>query len=133
MCTYPRPGRLLLACRLVVASWVLIPLSFAALFAGLAGLGPAEALGRTWMALVAAFVVVGIAELAIAWTLRCPACRRRVLIEVYGPFHPGARVMRLGGHYAPVVLDVLRRRRFTCMHCGHACEVDGAQAGSPAA
>jgi hypothetical protein len=62
-------------------------------------------------------------ELAIAWTLDCPACDGWVLLQTGGPFHPAARASwgGVGGYYAPIVIDVLRHRRFTCMYCGHDC------------
>ena len=128
MPVHPRSDQLVLACRLVVAGWVLLGVCFAGFAAFLtvapAGVTPAPAV----MVLLPPLVIVIAVELALAWTLRCPACDRWVLLQTYGPFHPAARAWSVGGTYAPIVVDVLRRRRFTCMYCGQACRV-----GAPAA
>jgi hypothetical protein len=116
----------------MVAGWVLLGVFFAGFAAILAvapaGVTPAQVL----VVLLPPLAIVVAAELALAWTLRCPACDRRVLLQTYGPFHPAARAWSVGGTYAPIVVDVLRRRRFTCMYCGRACRV-GAPAAPPAA
>lgn len=125
---YPKPDRLLLACRLVVAVWVLFGLFIIAVAGAVAVAAPCT-VGRIPVAvpgaILAAAALAIVVELAIAWTLDCPACGGWVLLQTSGPFHPAARVRwgGLGGYYAPIVADVLRRRRFTCMYCGRDCSL----------
>jgi hypothetical protein len=121
---HPRSGRLILACRLVVAGWVLLGVFFAG-FAAFLAVAPAGVTSRQAVAVLLTPVVLVIAmETGIAWTLRCPACNGFVLLQTSGPFHPAARRWIVGGTYAPIVVDLLRHRRFTCMYCGEACRVD---------
>ena len=125
MCDFAKPDRLIGACRLLVAVWTLVGSFLAVLAAGFAGAGPAAALGRALMAILATAALLLAVEVTIAWSLRCPSCDGWVLLEAFRPLHPAARAGPggLGGHYAPIVADVLRRRRFTCMYCGHTCRV----------
>lgn len=126
MCTYPKPDRLVLACRMVVALWVLTGAFITVIFPALVLYLPPEPRGYAIVAVLAVIYVVLLAELCLAYTLACPACARPVLLQGSGPFYPGARHYPVGGYYAVVVMDVLRRRRFTCMYCGHPCVLAGA-------
>lgn len=135
MSIFRTSNRLVLACRMVAAVWVLLALFLLSMLAMFAGPGPAAAVGRL---IQGSLVLVGIilpVELCIACTLRCPACRGWVMLETFRPIHPAARAIDPGGHYAAVVVDVLRDRRFTCMYCGRTCAVaslDGPARGSAA-
>jgi hypothetical protein len=71
---------------------------------------------------LALFVVTMAAYLGFAFTLRCPACRRRFLMES-GPKHSAARRAQHSGYWGTVVWDVVRRRQFICMYCGALCQV----------
>lgn len=70
-----------------------------------------------------AFVVLMGAYIGLAFTLRCPSCRRRVLVESRRGKHPAARKARHLGHWGTLVRDIIRQRQFICMHCGALCAV----------
>jgi DNA-directed RNA polymerase subunit RPC12/RpoP len=69
------------------------------------------------------FVFLMAAYIGLAFTLRCPACRRRFLVESRGSKHPEARKAQPFSHYSTMVLDIIGHRRFTCMYCGILCRV----------
>jgi len=66
---------------------------------------------------LALFVVLMGAYIGLAFTLRCPNCRRRFLVERRDR-HAAAKKAEHLGHWGTVVRDVLRQRHFTCMYCG---------------
>lgn len=67
-------------------------------------------------------VILVVMYMGLAVTLRCPACRRRFLIEWPGPKHSAARKPPFG-HWGTTVRDVVTLHQFTCMHCGTLCRV----------
>jgi len=71
---------------------------------------------------LALFVVLMGAYIGLAFTLRCPNCRRRFLVERRDR-HAAAKKAEHLGHWGTVVHDVLRQRHFTCMYCGVLCRV----------
>src|SRR5206468_2789681 len=73
-------------------------------------------------AILGSSIALQFAYLALAATLRCPACRRRFLIESRGPKHPAPRRAPFG-YWGTTVWDMLTRRRWTCMYCGTTCSV----------
>lgn len=72
---------------------------------------------------LAALVAVWGTYFLLALALRCPDCRRRILVESRHPKHPNARKEEHFGHWGTLVWAVVRRRDFTCMHCGTPCRV----------
>jgi hypothetical protein len=81
---------------------------------------------RTWDwmydIVLGVFIIPMLVYIALAFTLRCPSCRRCVLVE-RGKKHPASRKMGHLGYWGTVVRDILRERQFTCMHCGTPCRV----------
>ncbi len=128
ICAYPRARLLRFACGLMVVVWALFLLFATLLAGGMAGVWQHHAITRSLTPLLISFVATALVATLVSSRLRCPGCGRRVLIETGGPFHPTAKVGwgGFGGHYAPVVVAVLRHGRFTCMHCGVECRVSGA-------
>jgi hypothetical protein len=76
-----------------------------------------------YLVVLSAFVVLMAAYIGLAFTLRCPGCTRRFLVESRGGKHPAARKAQHLGHWGTVVLDIIRHRQFTCMYCGALCRV----------
>ncbi len=68
-------------------------------------------------------VVLMAAYMGLAFTLRCPVCHRRFLVEAWGAKHPAARKAQYLGHWGTVVTDILRKHQFTCVYCGSLCRV----------
>jgi hypothetical protein len=110
-----------LACWLVVL--VIALLTFALVALPIALLSP-----QTWevidSGLLAMILVLMVAYMLLTMTLRCPACRRRFLIESSGPKHPAAPRRPHVGHWGTTVLEVLQRHQFVCMYCGTLCRLE---------
>jgi hypothetical protein len=75
-----------------------------------------------YVIVLAIFVVTMAAYLGFAFTLRCPACRRRFLMES-GPKHLAVRKAPHFGYWGTMVWGVVRSRQFICMYCGALCRV----------
>jgi hypothetical protein len=71
-----------------------------------------------YLVLLSAVVVVWGGYLGLAISLRCPACRQHFFIEKRGPKHAAARKAQYFDYWGTTVLDIIRRREFTCMYCG---------------
>ena len=69
-----------------------------------------------------ASVILLVMYIALALTLRCPACRQRFLIERRGPKHSAAHKPPFG-HWGTTVWHVVTLHQFTCMHCGAFCRL----------
>jgi len=52
--------------------------------------------------------------MAFTMTLRCPACRQRLLIESRGLKHPAALKQPHFGHWGRTVIDIVPRHQFVC-------------------
>lgn len=71
-----------------------------------------------YLFVLGSFVVLMAAYMGLAFSLRCPACRRRFLVESRGATHPEARKAQPLSRWGTMVLDIIRHRQFTCMYCG---------------
>lgn len=73
-----------------------------------------------WLAGVALFGVVGAGAMYLffAFTLRCENCDKRLLLDHNEAKHPTAKKKRGLDYWASAVIDMLRNRQLTCMHCG---------------
>jgi len=112
--------RLLVTCWLAVSARAL--LVFGVLALPLAWVR-ADAWEYLYVALVTVFVLIWEIYLALALTLRCPACGRCFLVEPRGAKPPGARRARYCDNWGTVVRDVIRGRQCACMHCGAHCRI----------
>ena len=117
MTVHPRP-RLLYAASLF-AVWSAFWLCIA-----LAGMIAALAFRSGYVSAVAlpAFLLGMLLFFPMALALRCPACRRRVLIQ------PIKAVYSEAADWVSVAWKIVRKRQFTCMHCGTQCAVKPNQA-----
>jgi len=118
--THSASRRLLVACWLAVSVRALLVLGVLAL--PLAWIR-ADAWEYLYVALLTVFVPIWGIYLALAVTLRCPACGRRLLVESREPKHPSARRARYCDSWGTVVRDVLRSRQCVCMYCGAHCRI----------
>jgi hypothetical protein len=110
----------LLACWLVLLVTALLILALGAMAIALLSLGTWEVINRGLVVMIAILMAV---YMAITMTLRCPACRRRFLIESRGLKHSAALKRPHFGHWGTTVLDVVQRHQFVCMYCGMLCRV----------
>jgi hypothetical protein len=111
----------LLACWFVVLGMTLPILALAATPIAFLSLGTWQVISYGVVAMTVIFIAV---YMALAVTLRCPACRRRFLIESSGSKHPAALKRAHLGHWGTTVLDVTMRHQFVCMYCGTLCRVE---------
>lgn len=109
----------LVACWLAIVVQVLLVVGLFALPFAIVSLSLWE---LVYVIVLAIFVVAMAAYLGFAFTLRCPACRRRFLMES-GPKHSAARKAQHFGYWGTVVWDIVRSRQFICMYCGALCQV----------
>lgn len=114
----------------LVACWVAV-LVRVVLVIGVIAIPVAFASYAIWeyiyLTVLGAFVVLMGAYIGLAFTLRCPHCRRRFLVESRGGRHPAARKAEHLGYWGTLVRDTIRDHQFTCMHCGALCRVRGAR------
>ncbi len=107
------------ACWLAIVVRVLLVVGLIALLVAMVSVSIWESV---YVIVLAIFVVTMAAYLGFALTLRCPACRRRFLMES-GPKHSAARRAQHFGYWGTVVWDIVRNRHFICMYCGVLCQV----------
>src|SRR5438874_7819831 len=109
----------IVACWLAVLVRVVLVLGLIAMPIALA-----STTGWAWIEdmILGVFIIPMAAYMALAFTLRCPSCRRCFLVEPRAK-HPTARKIGHLDHWGTVVRDVLRQRQFTCMYCGAPCRV----------
>ena len=66
----------------------------------------------------AVFAVAALVHLALSFMHKCPACGKHPTIQGFAPPHAASvSESRLSG-WGGVVVNVLRRRRLVCIHCG---------------
>ena len=123
--THPQAARVVAAAWLVVLGWCLLGVlifQFAlAQLQSLRGTWPFVASVTT--ALLVAVVALGLTYLALAVSIRCQSCGKRLLVEMRGDKHP--RASRVWGmdHWASAIVNVLRQGQCTCMYCGSVTKV----------
>jgi hypothetical protein len=54
---------------------------------------------------------------------RCPACRKHPTIQGFEPPDPNSTEQSAASGWAGAVVNVLRRRRLVCIHCGEGFQV----------
>ena len=113
---FPNPRALKTACILAAIAWVALGLFIPLILLG--SLGGIEALGKPALASLAILVSAALVYIPFAFSLKCPACSRRFLIQSDELKHEDARTKWRLNYWAFVVVDVLLRDSFVCMYCG---------------
>jgi|RhiMethySRZTD1v2_1073278.scaffolds.fasta_scaffold124939_1 hypothetical protein len=117
---HPQATRVVIAAWLVVLAWC--SLAFLILQFALAHF---QALNGTWpfvasvtTALLVAVVALGLTYVALAVSIQCQSCGKRLFVEMRGEKRP--RASRVWGmdHWASAIVNVLRQGQCTCMYCG---------------
>jgi hypothetical protein len=122
MRTYPQSRRIKLDSWAAVAAWALLVALFILLFAILTGATSA----RYLIVVGVLFVTAAIAHVLFALTHKCPECSKHPTIQGFAQVRPDAELRSKMDPWARVVWDVVRRGRFTCMHCGTPYEISRA-------
>jgi hypothetical protein len=66
----------------------------------------------------ALFAVAAVAHLILSFRHKCPACGKHPTIQGFAPPHSDSiDQSRLSG-WGGVIVNVIRRRRLVCIHCG---------------
>ena len=112
---YENSLKLLIACYFVISAWlVLIGLLLVILVASTTG---STKLNLTFAGLLISLIIIVLGYGLLAWSLRCEACGKSLLIEA-GVLHKNARKRKGLDHWATTILDVLLVGKFRCMYCG---------------
>jgi hypothetical protein len=111
---YPKSATALTDARVVAVTWVLLALS-----------------GVTWLshkllgapsvliqAVFAIFVVSGFVHVAMSFRHKCPSCGKHPTIQGFKPPHPNSIGQSKASGWAGAVVNILRRHRLVCIHCG---------------
>jgi hypothetical protein len=67
--------------------------------------------------LLAFFLAVGV-HLILAFLHQCPSCGKHPTIQGFTPPHPASLGQSKADGWAGVVMSVVLRKRFVCIHCG---------------
>jgi len=119
---YPKSSIALTDARVVAVAWLLLAL-MPVTWVAQHGLPPLR--GWTLFQLhFAAFLCVGIGHVGLAFAHACPQCGKHPTIQGFRSPHPDSLSQSSLSGWAGVVASLLRRRRFTCIHCGAAYRVD---------
>ena len=112
---YPRSPIALADARAVVVAWAFLLLLGVNLLAHM-WLRPAnEVLLPINFAL---FAVAAVAHLVLSFRHKCPACGKHPTVQGFTPPHSvSVGQSRLSG-WGGVIVNVIRRRRLVCIHCG---------------
>ena len=112
---YPKSGVALLDARIVAATWAaLLALALSLLlFIVLPTLAwpIVKIVGPAFILLAAAHVVFSLKH-------KCPVCSKRPKIQGFAPVHPGSKSQSALEGWGGVVMNILRRRKLVCIHCG---------------
>ena len=111
---FPRLSLLRTAAFAAVGAWVAIPIFLLSIALGSTALWRSESFvfGTLGVALGLAFLYI-----VLALALKCPSCRRHLLLQLFSNPTFGERFLGLDA-WASIVLRVVRRQPFRCMYCG---------------
>jgi hypothetical protein len=116
---YPKPKLLIINSWIVVITWF-----FGAIFL-ISVLFVVFGIGQAFFGLLAfiPLFVFALLHIALSFKLRCPACNKMITAQGFAPSHANARRRKYLNAWSTVVLDVLMKRNFVCIHCGRLYEV----------
>jgi H+/Cl- antiporter ClcA len=119
---YPQSRLAVTDARVVAATWALLAA------VAVASLAPfvfgAEVLVAIKV-LFAAFLASAALHVLLALMHRCPSCTKHPTIQGFRPVHQNSVGQSAVQGWGGVVVSILRRRRFTCIHCGTEFIIEG--------
>ncbi len=104
----------------VVVTWSLLGLAGVLGLLRLAGLDQLETAAKVS---VIGFFVATLVHIVLALLHKCPDCEKHPTIQGLTPLHPASLKQSRASGWAGVVVCVLRKKRFVCIHCGTEHEV----------
>lgn len=111
---YPKSATALTDARVVAATWVLLAFSGVTWFSH-------KLLGAPFVlsqAVFAIFVLSALVHVAVSFRHMCPSCGKHPTIQGFKPPHPNSIGQSKASGWAGAVVNILRRRRLVCIHCG---------------
>ena len=112
---YPKSNIALLDSRVVAITWAFLAL-LAVSWLG-AHLVPVAA-HVVFQANFVLFCLFATAHVILSFQHKCPACGKHPTIQGFKPVHPNSVHQSALSGWAGVIMNVLRRRRLVCIHCG---------------
>jgi hypothetical protein len=112
---YPQSRRLVLDAWSVVLAWGLLVLAIAAPLAP--AFGGTKVL-PAFQYVFGTFAAAASLHVLLALLHKCPLCGKHPTIQGFAPPHPDSATQAAVAGWAGVVVSVLRRQRFVCIHCG---------------
>ena len=117
---YPKSATALADARVVAITWMLLATSGVAWFAE-------KLLGAPTPFVHAVFglcVFSGFIHVAMSFGHKCPSCGKHPTIQGFKAVHPKSLNQSKASGWAGVVVNILRRRRLVCIHCGEEYQID---------
>ena len=112
---YPKAAMILADAGSVAVAWAFVAL---ATVLGLLSSFGATAAELPFKVAVLGFFSAAAVHVVLAFRHSCPSCGKHPTIQGFRPPHPESiHQSKLGG-WSGVVMSVLSKRRFTCIHCG---------------
>ena len=112
---YPKSNIALLDARCVAITWILM------------GLLAVSWLSSRWLSVgpmfvfqvnFALFLLSATTHILLSLQHRCPACGKHPTIQGFKAVHPNSTSQSALSGWGGVIVNVLRRRRLVCIHCG---------------
>ena len=111
---YPKSISALNDARVVAVTWALLALSGVSWLAQ-SFLGTPAAITH---GVFAVFVASALVHVAMSFRHSCPLCKKHPTIQGFKPPHPKSLSQSQASGWAGAVVNILRRRRLVCIHCG---------------
>lgn len=111
---FPQLPLLRTAALSVIGAWVAIAICLLSVALGATALWRSESLV---LGSLGAFVGLALIYGVLAFSIKCPACSRHLLIQSFSKPPFGERIFGFDA-WASIVLRVTRRQPFRCMYCG---------------
>jgi hypothetical protein len=113
--TYPKSQLLVINSWIVIITWFFLAVFFISLF-----LLFILAIGEAFFGLFAflGMVVFGAIHIFLSFKLKCSNCNKMVTVQGFATVHNKSRKSKYLNAWSSVVLDVLIKREFICIHCG---------------
>ena len=119
--TYAQLGALRADCYAVLATWLMLMISSVLMVLTFLFKLPLEAL---LFGSATGFLVSAVVHGVLAFSHRCPSCGKHPTVQGFAAPHPASVGQSELAGWAGVVVSVMRRHRFVCIHCGSEFDLD---------
>ena len=98
----------------VIAAWIGLLASISLLVVGFAGVEVTDLL----ITVFTIFLAFASGHLILGFYLKCPSCGKRPTVQGYKAIHPTSEKKAGLDGWAVVVINIIRKKQFRCIHCG---------------